>query len=157
MRKLLPIVAILVCSTAWAVHLPEPTGFVIDEVGKLSSQNISEMSAIATQLSKGSGAEVAVVLVDSISPETIESYSMKLAEKLKVGKEGQNNGVILIVAKQERKIRIEVGYGLEGVLPDAKAGQIVNNVISPKLKAGDWNGGVRDGFNAIVKSIGGAK
>ena len=157
MKKLLPLLAMLVCSTVWAVHLPEPTGFVIDEIGKLSPQNVSEMSVIATQLSKQNGAEVAVVLVDSISPETIESYSIKLAEKLKVGKKGQNNGVILVVAKQERKIRIEVGYGLEGVLPDSKAGQIVSNVISPKLKAGDWNGGVRGGFDAIVKSIGGVK
>lgn len=156
-RISLAIVGLLLATTAFAVTLPSPTGFVVDQTGKLNQQNIAEMSAIATRLSQGSGPEVAVAVVESISPETIESYGIKLAESWKVGKKGKDNGVILIVARQERKIRIEVGYGLEGVLPDSKAGRIIADVISPKLKSGDWNGGVRAGFDSIVNAIGGAK
>lgn len=156
-KSALIITGLLLASSAFAINLPEPIGYVWDGIGKLSSQNVQEMSTIASQLSKRDGAEVAVCLVDNMGGLTVEDYSIKLAQKWKVGKKGKNNGIILLVAKQERKIRIEVGYGLEGVLPDAKAGNIISQIISPRLKSGDWDGGIRAGFNEIVKSIGGVK
>lgn len=158
MKKLCVFAASLIfCASAFAAYYPEPVGYFFDNTGSVSASTGIAISNEATRLSNGSGPEVAVCIIDSIGNESIESYSMQLAQKWKVGKKGQNNGVILIVAKQQRKIRIEVGYGLESVLPDSKAGQIISNVISPRLKAGDWDAGVRGGFTEIVKAIGGSK
>ena len=153
MRRVLIVLAFL----GFAASFPQqPTNFVVDEAGKLSAQNKHEMIAVATELAKNGGPEVAVAVVNSISPETIETYAIKLAEYWKVGKKGKDNGVIFVIAVKERKLRIEVGYGLEGVLNDAKAGRILDNSVVPYLKHGDWNKGIREGFNAIVQTVKGA-
>lgn len=150
MRKLAFLVPLLLIATTY----PPPSNYVVDEAGKLSQANKEEMISIAAKLANGNGPEIAVAIVNSIAPETIESYSIKLAEKWKVGKKDMDNGVILVVAVKERKVRIEVGYGLEAVLPDSKTGLILDRDIVPHLKQGDWNSGIRAGFNSIVSIIG---
>ena len=137
-----------------AATYPAPTGWVVDEADVLSAETEAFISAQAKQLAQGSGPEMAVLTVKSIAPETIETYGIRLAEQWKVGKKGHDNGVILILALQERKVRIEVGKGAEAVLNDAKAGQILDQEVIPHFKRGDWDAGVRAGVEAIMTTIG---
>ena len=130
---------------------PEPTGYVVD-AGKVLSQNAFKfLTDELTAFDKY--AQVAVVTVNTTSPLSIEEYSIKLADKWKVGYKGLDNGVILLVAVKDRKIRIEVGRGIEDKLTDAEAGRIISNIIAPKLKAGDWDGGITDGAEAIMGEV----
>ena len=151
MKKFISLALLLVSSIAYA--LPSPSGWVVDEGAKLSKQSKAYIYSTSDALAKGGGPEVAVAVVNSISPENIESYSIKLAEYWKVGKKGKDNGVLFVVAVKERKLRIEVGYGLEGKLNDAKAGQILDRYVVPSLKAGNWDKGIVDGYNAILQAI----
>ncbi len=103
------------------------------------------------------GSQVAVLMLASTKPEEIEQYSIRLAEAWKIGRKGTDDGVILVVAKDDRRLRIEVGYGLEGVIPDAIAKRVISEVITPKFKTGDFYGGISDGLDRIVKLIDGEK
>jgi len=98
---------------------------------------------------------VAVLTVPSTEPETIEQYSIRVAEKWKLGRKGINDGVLLVVAVKDDTIRIEVGYGLEGAIPDALAKRIASDIIRPRFNQGDFGGGVTDGVNALVQAISG--
>jgi uncharacterized protein len=142
-----------VAPSAPSVHYPSPTNFIVDEAGKLSSQTKDMIISQATELAKNGGPEVAVAIVNDMGGEDVESYGIHLAEAWRVGKKGADNGVILIVAIQERKIRIEVGTGLEPKLPDSVAKRIIDEQISPPLHSGDFDGGVKAGFEAIVNTI----
>ena len=132
---------------------PEPTGYVVDQAGILSEATKQQIAQQATALAQGTGPEIAVVTLSSIAPESIESYGIHLADRWKVGKRGLDNGVILLVAVQERKVRIEVGRGAEAVLTDAEAGRILASDVVPHLKRGDWDGGVLAGTQAIVREL----
>jgi len=94
--------------------------------------------------------QIAVLLIPTLAGDSLEDYSIRLAEKWQIGQKGRDNGVILIVVKQDRKIRIEVGYGLEGVLPDSLAGDIIRQVIAPQFRQGRFYQGIRDGIGAIM-------
>jgi uncharacterized protein len=96
---------------------------------------------------------VAVWIVPSLESEPLEEFSHRVATTWKLGQKGTDNGVLLVVAIKERKVRIEVGYGLEGVLTDARSAQIIRHEIVPRFRAGDMAGGVTEGINAIVKTI----
>ena len=113
----------------------------------------SEAKLAAFEQRKGS--QVAVLLVPATAPETIEQFGIRVAEKWKLGRKGVDDGAILIVAKEERKLRIEVGRGLEGVLPDAVAKRIIADDIVPRFKQGDFNAGVNAGVDRMIKVIDG--
>ncbi len=136
-----------VATQAKSAFFPEPTGYVMDTSHKLSANAVATLTKDLTDFDKI--AQIAVVTVDTTAPLYLEEYSIKLAEKLKVGYKGIDNGVILLVAVKDRKIRIEVGRGAEAQVTDAEAGRIINNIIGPKLKAGDWDGGIIAGVAAI--------
>lgn len=130
---------------------PEPTGYVVDTADIISPE-------IETQLTEklkveDSTAQIAVVTVKTTGMESIEEYSIHLADQWKVGHKGADNGIIFLIASSDRKMRIEVGRGLEGDLNDAKTGAILKDVVTPYFKAGDWNGGVVAGVDEIIKVI----
>lgn len=132
------------------LSFPSATGWVNDFAGILQPETVAELEAQLSTLEKATGVEVVVVIVDSLQGTTLEDYSIRLAEDWQVGKEGQDNGIILLIAPNEQEMRIEVGYGLEPVLPDSKAGRIIRGVITPAFKVEDYDRGVIEGVVAII-------
>src|ERR1019366_5563383 len=101
------------------------------------------------------GSQVAVLIVPTTAPETIEQYSIRVAEAWKIGRKKIDDGALLVVAKNDRKLRIEVGYGLEGALNDVTAKRIIDEIITPKFRNGDFAGGISDGVDRIIRVIDG--
>ncbi len=133
------------------VSLPEATGYVVDQANILKSE--TKQKAEATLKSLDSKAQIAVVTVVTTQPLDEKQYAMKLAEKWKPGYKGKDNGIIFLIVTGDRKVRIEVGRGLEGSINDAKAGRILDDAVVPFLKKGDWDGGVLSGIDAIAKNL----
>jgi len=94
--------------------------------------------------------QIAVLIIPTLEGDNLEDYSIRLADKWKIGQKGKDNGVILLIVKQDRKIRIEVGYGLEGVLPDGLAGEIILKNIAPHFRRGDFYNGIQEGVSKII-------
>jgi uncharacterized protein len=136
-----------------AQDFPNYQGFVNDFAGLLSADGKSLLEASLSQLEKDTTAQVAIVTMKSLDGDSIEDYSYKLFEKWGIGKKDQNNGVLFLVALDERKMRIEVGYGLEPIITDGRAGRIRDENVIPKFKTGDYEGGIIDGTAAIEKYI----
>ncbi len=137
-----------------AQELPKPTGFVNDFAGIIDDDSERRIGAIARKLQEVSGAEIAVVSVENLQPYgSIEEYSIALAEQWKVGQEGEDNGIIMLIAMEEREVRLEVGYGLEGAIPDSLAGSILENSIMPQLKRGNYGEGFLKGTEAVAGLI----
>ena len=99
---------------------------------------------------RDTGHQVVVLTIPSLEGDPLEDFSIRVAEAWKIGKKGSDTGAILLIAQKERKLRIEVGYGLEGVLPDATANRIIRDVIVPRFRANDYGGGIEAGVNAIL-------
>jgi len=140
-------------ATALSVSYPKPTGYITDTTGAIDAATKRKLIPILQALHAKTTAQVGVAVVDTIGGGSVEEYAVKLFEKWGIGTKGKDNGVLLLVALNDRKMRIEVGYGLESVLPDAKAGAIMDDVIKPKFKAGDVNGGIVAGVEAIAVEI----
>jgi uncharacterized protein len=139
--------------SAFALEVPpKPLGRVSDYTGTLSNSEISELEQILAQFEQETTNQIAVVLMRSLEGDNLEDYSIRLAEQWKIGQEGKDNGVILLIVKQDRKIRIEVGYGLEGTLPDSLAGDIIRQAIAPKFRQGRFYEGIQAGVSAIIAS-----
>jgi uncharacterized protein len=139
---------------AMALELPEPstTGFVNDYAGMLSEQTVTGLEGKLREYEQSSSNEITVVTVDDLQGTTIEDYAVRLFEKWKIGKESSDNGILLLVAKSEHKVRIEVGYGLEGSVTDAESSSIIRDVITPAFKQSDFDKGVSDGVDTIIKA-----
>ncbi|MCL6472623.1 MAG: TPM domain-containing protein [Firmicutes bacterium] len=133
-----------------ALDLPQPSGYVNDFAGMLSQQTRSSLEDKLKSYEARTGNEIAVVTVPNLQGTTVEDFAVRLFEKWEIGKKGQDNGVLFLVAKNERKIRIEVGYGLEPELTDAQAYDIVTNIVSPRFKAGQFDEGFVSGVDAII-------
>lgn len=143
---------------AWAadeVAVPPLQARVTDLTGTLSAEQQAALSASLQAFEQRKGSQVAVLLVPTTQPETIEQYSIRVAETWKLGRKGIDDGVLLLVAKNDRTVRIEVGYGLEGPLPDAVANRIVREVIVPRFREGDFYLGLVEGVDRIIKVIDG--
>lgn len=124
--------------------------YVTDKTGTLSSSEISELSEKLRQFDKKTSTQIVVYMTSTLGNESLEDVSQRIAEKNGIGRKGKNNGVLLFIAKSDRKLRIEVGYGLEGALPDALADQIIRKKITPKFRNNDYYGGISDGVDAIM-------
>jgi uncharacterized protein len=107
------------------------------------------LNGLLRELEQTDSTQLVVVTIPSLEGEDLEGFSIKLAEQWKIGQKGLDNGAILLIAKRERKVRIEVGYGLEGSLTDLMAGRIIRNVIVPQFKAGNFDRGVLEGIQAM--------
>jgi uncharacterized protein len=135
------------------VALPALTERVTDLTGTLSAEDRASLTASLATLEKDKGAQIAIVLLPTTQPETIEQFGIRLAEAWKIGRKGVDDGVIVIVAKDDRRMRIEVGYGLEGAIPDAIAKRIVAEQMAPKFREGDYAGGLRASVETLDKVI----
>lgn len=140
-------------TSAQARDVPPLTGRIVDLAHVLPNSTTDSLTAQLAAHETQSSNQVAVLIVPSLEGEAIEEFSHRVATTWKLGQKGTDNGVLLLVAIQERKVRIEVGYGLEGVLTDIRSAQIIRNEIVPRFRAGDIPGGVTGGVTAIVKTI----
>ncbi|MGC2520143.1 MAG: TPM domain-containing protein [Burkholderiales bacterium] len=140
-------------AAADAVPVPPLKSRVTDLTGTLSAAQIQSLDGTLREFERGKGSQVAVLMLPTTQPEAIEQYSIRVAEAWKVGRAKVDDGVILVIAKDDRKLRIEVGYGLEGAIPDAVAKRIVSDVITPHLRANDFYGGIAAGTDALMKLI----
>src|SRR6202165_3058371 len=152
--------ALLLC---WAfaafadVAVPPLVGRVVDQTGTLSSGEIASLQQTLRDFETRKGSQVAVLIVPTTAPETIEQYSLRVAEAWKIGRRKIDDGALLVVAKDDRKLRIEVGYGLEGALNDITAKRIIDEIITPKFRNGDFAGGISAGVARIIRVIDGEK
>ncbi|HUW51498.1 MAG TPA: YgcG family protein [Sulfuricella sp.] len=152
------VVALWLLFAPWAaaeVAVPPLKARVTDLTGTLQPGQQAALEHTLQAFEERKGSQVAVLIVPTTQPETIEQYSIRVAESWKLGRKGVDDGVLLLVAKNDRKLRIEVGYGLEGAIPDAVAKRIISEIISPYFKKGDFYGGIGAGVERIIKVIGG--
>lgn len=157
MRRFLPFFVVLFFSTAAfaALHFPALTGRVVDDAHILSQSTIASLDTTLADYERGTTNQVVVVTLPSLQGDAIEDYGYQLGRYWGIGQKGKDNGVLLIIAPQEHKVRIEVGYGLEGVMTDAASSAIVYNIILPEFKSGHMQEGIVDGTQAIVSVLGG--
>jgi uncharacterized protein len=136
-----------------AQEFPKPVGFVNDFAGVLDSSQAGELNALLTALEENTTAEVAVVTINSTAPLDTKAYAVGLLENWGIGKKGKDNGLLILLALQERRIEVETGYGLEGILPDSKVGRILDDYVVSHLKAGDYGVGLVEGTKAFAQVI----
>ncbi|MDP3688144.1 MAG: YgcG family protein [Sulfurimicrobium sp.] len=132
------------------VAVPPLTARVTDLTGTLTAQQTSELESLLRDVEARKGSQIAVLMLPTTQPETIEQYAMRVAEQWKLGRKGVDDGALLLIAKQDRAMRLEVGYGLEGALPDAVSKRIISEVITPHFKQEDFYGGIRAGAERII-------
>src|SRR6201990_857171 len=152
------VLALLLCWAQLAfadVAVPPLTGRVVDITNTLSSSDIAAQSQRLADLQRRKGSQVAVLIVPTTAPETIEQFSIRVAEAWKIGRRKGDEGARRVVAKDDHKLRIEVGYGLEGALTDVTARRIIDEVIVPRFKEGDFAGGISDGVTRMIGVIDG--
>lgn len=152
------LLAFTLCGSLLAVaQVPVPalTGHVTDQTGTLTAEQKSSLEQTLTAFEARKGSQLAVLMIPSSAPEEIEQYALRVAEQWKLGRKKVDDGAILVIAKDDRTLRIEVGYGVEGALNDATAKRIVSEVIAPRLKEGDFFGGVSAGIDQMMRVIDG--
>lgn len=137
------------------VPVPALRSPVTDLTSTLTAQQRESLDATLRAFEARKGSQVAVLIVPTTQPETIEQFGIRVADKWKLGRKKIDDGAILIIAKDDRTLRIEVGYGLEGVLTDAASKRIISEVVVPRLRQGDFDAGVRDGVNSIMRIVDG--
>jgi uncharacterized protein len=137
------------------VAVPPLAAQVTDLTGTLSGGAVARIEAKLADLEARKGSQLAVLIVPTTQPEEIEQYGIRVAEAWKLGRKGVDDGAILIVAKNDRRVRIEVGQGLEGALPDAIANRIITETITPRFKLGDYDGGVEKGVDQMISVVNG--
>ncbi|MGX4806798.1 TPM domain-containing protein [Bradyrhizobium guangdongense] len=142
-------------SAAADVAVPQLTGRVVDRTGTLSSGDIATLSQKLSDFETRKGSQIAVLIVPTTDPETIEQFSIRVAEAWKIGRKKIDDGAILVVAKNDRHLRIEVGYGLEGALTDVTSRRIIDEVITPKFREGDFAGGISAGVDRMMRVVDG--
>lgn len=135
------------------IAIPLLKSHVTDLTETLSSMEISRLEQQLTDFEAKKGSQIALLIIPTTQPETIEQYSIRVAEVWKLGRKGIDDGVLLLVAKNDRTLRIETGYGLEGVLPDALARRIIDEIIVPKFRQGHFFGGLQAGVEQIISII----
>ncbi|BEJ49809.1 TPM domain-containing protein [Aeromonas dhakensis] len=159
MNRVLPW--LLSCLLLWtaavsaAPTFPALSGRVVDEANLMSRKQAHQLTQQLATFEKRSGIQLVVVSIDTLAGDTIEEYGYQLGRHWGIGQKGKDNGVLLLIAQDERKVRIEVGYGLEGALPDAIAANIIQTRILPAFKRGDMVAGVVAGSQAIMQALAG--
>ncbi|HEX7802911.1 MAG TPA: TPM domain-containing protein [Pseudoxanthomonas sp.] len=159
LRRALALAFLLfACSPVWAQQaaaIPALTSPVVDVTGTLSAEQKQQLEQQALALQQRKGSQLQVLVVASTQPETIEQYTQRVFDQWKLGRKGVDDAVILVVAKDDRRVRIQPGYGLEGAIPDAIANRVTQEYLVPKFRAGDYGGGIADATAQLVKLIDG--
>ncbi|MDU1142730.1 TPM domain-containing protein [Aeromonas rivipollensis] len=155
LRALLPLLLLWTAALQAAPAFPTLSGRVVDEAALMSRKQAHQLTQQLAAFEKRSGIQLVVVSVDNLDGETIEEYGYQLGRHWGIGQKGKDNGVLLLIAQDERKVRIEVGYGLEGALPDAIAANIIQTRILPAFKRGDMVAGVVAGSQGIMQALAG--
>jgi uncharacterized protein len=133
--------------------LPPLAARVTDLTGTLGESDSAVLESALASLERETGSQVAILLVDSTGPETIEQYAIRVAEAWQLGRDGVDDGVLILVALDDRRMRIEVGYGLEGVLPDARANRIIDRTMAPHFAQGEIADGLAAGITVIADAV----
>jgi uncharacterized protein len=137
------------------VALPQLTARVTDLTGTLSGETVNRLETKLAAFEAKKGSQIAVLIVPTTQPEEIEQFGIRVFDQWKLGRKGVDDGAILLVAKNDRRVRIEVGRGLEGAVPDAIANRIITDSITPHFKLGDYDGGVEAGVDRILSVVNG--
>jgi uncharacterized protein len=145
----------LACAFALAFNFPALTGRVVDQAEVMSQEDRADIAAKSQALEQRSAIQLVVATVKSLEGGDIETYANELFRAWKLGQEQKDNGVLLLVAPNEHKVRIEVGYGLEGTLTDALSSVIISTAIIPQFKSGDFSGGIDRGVDGIISVLNG--
>ncbi len=144
----------LLCGSASAaVAFPKPEGWVTDQAGLLDASTRGHLERLLTDVEQKSGVEIAVVTLPTLGGRSVEEVAGELFQAWGVGKKGRDEGLLLLIAQKERKIRIEVGYGLEGTIPDGLAGEIIRETITPRFRQGRFAEGIEAGVRQVVETI----
>jgi uncharacterized protein len=151
--RTLALLALIVGAWARAEVPVPPVARVTDQTGTLSREQIMTLESRLASFEKEKGSQIAVLIIPTAKPETIEQYALRIAETWKLGRKGVDDGALLLVAKNDRELRIEVGYGLEGALPDAIAKRIIAEIIVPRFREGDFYGGIQAGVERMISVI----
>jgi uncharacterized protein len=155
-RAIRLLVVLLFAASVWAdVAVPPLKGRVTDLTGTLKTEQVASLEQLLQSFEARKGSQIAVLMVPTTAPETIEQYALRVAEQWKIGRKKVDDGAILVVAKDDRALRIEVGYGLEGALNDATANRIIREVIVPRFREGDFFGGISAGVDRTIRVIDG--
>lgn len=152
-RFLFALLLTLLALPAAAREVPRPQGYVTDSAGLLSPATEQKLEHFLEEFERSDSTQLTVLTIPSLEGEAVEEYALRVAEDWKVGQKGRDNGALLLVAKAERKLRIEVGRGLEGRLTDLLAGRILDNELRPRFKAGDYDGGIAAGVVAMAQAV----
>jgi uncharacterized protein len=143
------------CAAAEDAPIPSLTGRVVDLNGALTVEQKRELEASLEAFETRKGSQIVVLITGTTYPEPIESFAMRVAETWKIGRKGVDDGIIVVIAKDDRAMRIEVGYGLEGAVPDAVAKRLIEEEFIPKFGGGDFYGGLRAGLDRLMRVIDG--
>ena len=147
------LLLLLLPLAAAAREVPFLSGRVVDEANLIAADARQRIEQKLEAYEKQTGNQVAVLTIESLDGEVLEDYSLRVAETWKLGQQGKDNGVLLLVSKNDRKMRMEVGYGLEGDLPDLRTNIIQNDAIIPYFRQGDFSGGIEAGVDAILATL----
>jgi uncharacterized protein len=140
-------------SSAAAPQIPAPVGFVNDRAGLMSEPTRARLEAFLDQVKQKTGAEFAVLTVQTTAPMTPDEYKVQVFQQWGIGKKGEDNGLLMLVARDERELKFETGYGLEGTLPDGLESRIFRDEMAPRFRAGDFEGGIVAGVLECSKRI----
>lgn len=156
-RLLAACLLLAVCSSAWAdlVTIPALNTRVTDLTQTLSADQQQQLETKLRQFEQQKGSQVAILIVPTTQPEDIAQYAIRVVDAWKLGRSAQDDGLLILVAKNDRKMRIEVGYGLEGPIPDLTAKRIIAEVMAPKFRQGDYYGGLNDATDVVMRLIDG--
>ncbi len=151
MKKIIiiSIVFVLLGGTLFSLDIPRLKGAVNDYADILNSKDEEKLEALLRDVEAKTSSQVALLTISSLQGENLEDYSLRVAQEWKLGQKEFDNGVLLLIAFNEKKIRLEVGYGLESIITDAKSGYIIRNYIVPGFKKGNFTGGITNGLLAI--------
>jgi len=146
-------VGLMMAAGISALEVPYLTGRVIDQANLLDDDFRSQLEERLRVLEEETGAQVVVLTIPSLEGDPIEDFSMRVVETWKLGRADTDDGVLILIARDERRMRIEVGYGLEGVLTDAQSGRIIDRLMAPRFREGDFDGGVGAAVEAVSSAI----
>jgi len=150
--RLWAVLALLALMEAWLVAaLPNHRGYVNDFAGVLDERSVADIGKLLRETEQQTSVEIALVTVSSLDGSTIEEYGSRLFKEWGIGKRAADNGVLVLVAPHDRRVRIDVGYGLEATLPDGRAGEIIRTHFIPQFRQGNYARGIRDGLDRIVE------